>query len=110
MKIYAAAPGAFTAQDQKILTHLATSAGVLLGHIQASDTPQRISGAFKDTLRVRDLVATARGVIMERLDLPEDEALSYLLTRAGNEGVALHELAQSVLRRDTPSGTPSKEQ
>jgi GAF domain-containing protein len=110
MKIYAAAPGAFTAQDQKILTHLATSAGVLLGHIQASDTPQRISGAFKDTLRVRDLVATARGVIMERLDLAEDEALSYLLTRAGNEGVALHELAQSVLRRDTPSGTPSKEQ
>ncbi len=105
MKIYSAAPGAFTVQDQKVLTHLATSAAVLLGHIQASDTPQRISETFKETLRVRDLIATARGIVMEQYDLPEDEALSYLLTRAGSEGLALHELAQSVFRRDTRPGT-----
>jgi GAF domain-containing protein len=107
MKIYAAAPDAFTVQDQKVLTHLATSAAVLLGHIQASDTPQRISETFKETLRVRDLIATARGIVMEQYDLPEDEALSHLLTRAGNEGLALHELAQSVFRRETRPGTSS---
>jgi GAF domain-containing protein len=105
MKIYAASPGAFTVHDQNILAQLATSAAVLLGHIQASDTPQRISDTFKDNLRVRDLVATARGVVMERLDLPEDEALSYLLTRAGREGLTLHDVAQSVLHRDTRPGT-----
>ncbi len=109
MKIYAATPGAFTDQDKRILAHLATSAGVLLGHIQASDTPQRISATFKDSLRARDLVATARGVIMERLGLPEEEALSYLLARAGSEGLVLHELAELVLRPDTPSGTSAEE-
>ncbi|MCU1633896.1 MAG: histidine kinase [Micrococcaceae bacterium] len=105
MKIYAAAPHAFTAQDQKVLAHLALSAAVLLGHIQASDTPQRISETAKETLRIRDVVAAARGIIMERHDLPEEEALSHLLNEAGNKGVTLHEHAQSVLRRDTRPDT-----
>jgi GAF domain-containing protein len=108
MKIYAATPDAFTVQDHNVLAHLAQSAAVLLGHIQASDTPQRISETFKETLRVRDLVATARGIIMERYDLPEHEALIYLLNEAGNQGLSLHELAQSILQRDTRPGTPTE--
>ncbi|WP_196884705.1 GAF and ANTAR domain-containing protein [Arthrobacter sp. CAN_A214] len=107
MKIYAAIPGAFTDQDQKLLAQLALSAGVLLGHIQASDTPQRISETFKETLRSRDTVATARGIIMEQQNVPENEAFTYLLQKAGNEGLSLHELAQSVLRRDSRPDTPS---
>lgn len=108
MKIYAATPGAFTDQDQHVLAHLALSAAVLLGHIQANDTPQRISEEFKHTLRIRDTIATARGIIMEQEDIPEDEALARLLARAGNEGVSLHELAQAVLRRDTRPGTSTE--
>ncbi|MDQ0734094.1 GAF domain-containing protein [Arthrobacter agilis] len=108
MKIYAAAPGAFTVQDQKVLANLALSAAVLLGHIQASDTPQRISATFKETLRVRDLVATACGIIMERHDLPEDEALAHLLGEAGTEGLTLRELARSVVRRDSRPGTSAE--
>lgn len=108
MKIYAAAPDAFTVQDQKVLAHLAQSAAVLLGHIQASDTPQRISDTFKETLRERDTIAAARGIIMERYDLPEHEALSHLLNEAGSQGLSLHELAQSVLRRDARPGTSTE--
>ncbi|MEC5201088.1 GAF domain-containing protein [Arthrobacter sp. PL16] len=111
MKIYAGTPGAFTVQDQKVLDHLAQSAAVLLAHIQASDTPQRISDTFKETLRVRDLIATARGVIMERNGIEEQEAFNYLLSEAGNKGISLHQFAQSVLplrtRQDTPGNTPT---
>ncbi|RJT74409.1 ANTAR domain-containing protein [Arthrobacter cheniae] len=108
MKIYAAAPDAFTVQDQKVLAHLARSAAVLLGHIQGSDTPQRISDTFKETLRIRDLIATARGVIMERHGIEEDEAFNYLLSEAGNKGVSLHGFAKSVLRADTRKDTPTE--
>lgn len=100
MKIYAAAPGAFTAQDQHILAHLALSAAVLLGHIQDNNTPQRLSERFKQTLRTRDTIATARGIVMEQYDISEDEALAHLLTRAANEGVSLHDVASTVLLRD----------
>jgi GAF domain-containing protein len=110
MKVYAVAPNAFTAHDQRILVHLATSAAVLLGHIQASDTPQRISETLKETLQARDLIATARGIIMERHDLPEDEAFGYLLNKAGSEGLTLHELARSVTQRGARIGTPAGEQ
>jgi GAF domain-containing protein len=109
MKIYAATAGAFTDQDRKVLAQLALSAAVLLGHIQASDTPQRISEAFKETLRVRDAIATARGIIMEQQDLPEEEALTYLLDRAAREGLSLRDLAQSILRRGSRPGMPVDE-
>ncbi|MCU1631641.1 MAG: histidine kinase [Micrococcaceae bacterium] len=105
MKIYAGTPDAFTVQDQKVLANLARSAAVLLGHIQGSDTPQRISATFRETLWVRDLIATARGVIMERHGVEEDEAFNYILNGAGNNGVSLHEFAQSVLRADTRKNT-----
>ena len=108
MKIYAAAPGAFKDTDQRILSHLALSSAVLLGHIQTSDMPQRISEELKVTLHRRDVIATARGIIMERHDLPEDEAVTYLLTMAGNENVPLHELARNVVRRDTRPGTATE--
>jgi GAF domain-containing protein len=107
MKIYAGTPGAFTVQDQKVLDHLARSAAVLLGHIQASDTPQRISDTFKETLRVRDLIATARGIIMERDGIEEQEAFNYLLHEAGNRGMSLHQFAQSVLAPKTREDTPT---
>ncbi|WP_434992088.1 GAF and ANTAR domain-containing protein [Arthrobacter sp. Ld5] len=110
MKIYAATPDAFTSQDQHILAHLALSAAVLLGHIQANDTPQRLSEKFKETLRTRDTIAIARGIIMEQHDVPEDEALTYLLERAGDEGISLRDVARIVLLRDgrpkRSGGTP----
>jgi GAF domain-containing protein len=106
MKIYATAPGAFKDTDQRILAHLALSSAVLLGHIQTSDMPQRISGELKETLHRRDVLATARGIIMERQDLPEDEALTYLLTMTGNRNVPLHELTRIVVQRDSRLEVP----
>ena len=71
--------------------------------------PMRLASetiAVAETLLVRDTVATARGIIMGQQNVTEDEALTYLLNRAGNEGLSLHELAQSVLRRGARPDTP----
>jgi hypothetical protein len=67
MKLYSDQADAFSEAGQKLLTDLARSAAVLLGHIQASDIPQRISSDVKASLSNRDVIDTARGMLMERL-------------------------------------------
>lgn len=75
-------PDAFTSEDRRLLVNSARSAAVLLGHIQASDTPQRISEDVKASLADRDAVGVARGILMERFDLDKQEAMNHLIGRA----------------------------
>ena len=99
MKIYSTVPDAFTAQDRQLLVNLARSAAVLLGHIQAPDTPQRISDAVKNTLTERDTVSTARGILMERLDLDQHAAMHHLSRLAQDAGMTIGAMAATINER-----------
>lgn len=101
MKVYSSSPDAFTAEDQRLLTNLAKSAAALLGHVQSSDTPQRISDAVKESLATRDTIGIARGILMERHDLDRDEALTRIATLSGGQRTSMGDTAASIaLRRN----------
>lgn len=97
MKIYADTAGAFTLADQHMLTNLAKSAAALLGHIQASDTPRRISEEVKESLRNRDAVGIARGILMERHQLDKHAALSQLITLAAELDTTIRSMAHTII-------------
>ena len=97
MKIYADTAGAFTLADQHMLTHLAKSAAALLGHIQASDTPRRINEDVKESLRNRDAVGIARGILMERYNLDKHAALNQLVTLATEFDTTIRSMAHTII-------------
>lgn len=99
LKVYADTPRAFTADDEHVLMNLSRSAAALLGHIQASDLPQRISAEMKTALDARDTVALARGIIMERLDLGRDAAMTYLVHLAIDARTPLGAMATIIANR-----------
>ncbi|MDQ0734090.1 GAF and ANTAR domain-containing protein [Arthrobacter agilis] len=100
LKAYARTPNAFTSADTRVLSHLATSAAALLGHIQASDTPQRITAEVSEALTMRSTVDLARGILMERHDMDPEEALGHMLALVTDARTTMAELARTIVRRE----------
>jgi GAF domain-containing protein len=99
MKVYSASPEAFSTVDQRLLVSLAKSAAALLGHVQASETPQRISSEVSESLRTRDTVGIARGILMERHDLGRDEALTRITALSSGTRTPVRIVAATIAER-----------
>lgn len=109
LKIYSGSPKAFTTADTRVLANLATAAAALLGHIQASDTPQRIDSELRNALNSKSATDLARGILMERHDLDADEALQYLLARAADTHSTMAEIVRTTIARHDSTAPPSTE-
>jgi GAF domain-containing protein len=99
MKVYSAVPDAFSDEDQRLLSGLAHSAAALLGHIQASDTPQRISDEVKESLANRDTIGIARGILMERHGIDKQAAMDQLIETASQANTTIGAQAALIAER-----------
>lgn len=97
MKVYATVPAAFDDADRARLSSLSVAASALLGHVQTSETSTRISDELRASLRSRDLVGIAKGILMQREGLTEGEALAALTTRARSTGVSFRQLTADIV-------------
>ncbi|MEX5720351.1 GAF and ANTAR domain-containing protein [Geodermatophilus maliterrae] len=97
LKVYGAEPGAFTDQDAQVLTLSAAQAALLVTHVMTRERSRRASDELRQALSSRDLVSTAKGVLMARHGVGEETALTMLLSRSGGEGVPLRQAARSVI-------------
>ncbi|MEC5201210.1 AmiR/NasT family two-component response regulator [Arthrobacter sp. PL16] len=79
--------------------NLAKSAAALLGHVQASDTPQRISDQVRQFLGTRDTVGIARGILMERHNLSRDEALARITAVSSETHTPVSDLTATIAER-----------
>jgi GAF domain-containing protein len=82
LKVYAALPAAFTPATTRLLELFAAPSATLLGHIQSSEVPLRISENLQAALEKRDLVNRACGILMQRHGIGHEQALSELMDRA----------------------------
>lgn len=89
LKVYAAAPAAFTAATGQLLEKLAVPASTLLAHIQGPGTPRHLSSPLKGALAGRDNTNRACGILMERHGLSAEEAFRELLHRARTNATPL---------------------
>ncbi|MFC3300030.1 GAF and ANTAR domain-containing protein [Arthrobacter agilis] len=97
MKVYSAVPAAFDEADKTRLRSLSVAASALLGHVQTSATSTRISSELRASLRSRDLVGMAKGILMQREGLTEAEALADLTARARSSGVPFRQLTADIV-------------
>ncbi|MUK03203.1 GAF domain-containing protein [Vibrio cholerae] len=103
MKVYSDQADAFSEVDRELLTNLARSAAALLGHVQANDTPQRISNHVKASLANRDTIGIARGILMERLHLNKQAAMDHLIDLATDARTTIGSIAAHVVERQDGS-------
>lgn len=97
LKIYAALPGAYTAQTGRLLEKFAVPAAILLSHIQGPETPRRLSGPMKGALMGRDTANRACGILMERHGLGAEEAFQRLLRLARTSNTPLSEICADIV-------------
>ncbi len=104
LKVYSPLPSAFSPQDRKQLELLASPAATLLGNVQADGTAAAVSRALRDAIGTRDLISTARGILMERHGIDNEAAMRRMLSQASATRVDLRAVALSVT--DGTAGSP----
>jgi GAF domain-containing protein len=103
LKLYAARPFAYTQREEHLLAMFASQAAVLLANVRTARDAERVSDQLRDSMRARDVISLAKGIIMARDGVDERTAFVTLVDLAAQEGHPLRHaaerLAQSTVRR-----------
>jgi len=97
LKVYADHPGTFDVRSEHLLTMFSAQAAILVANVQSYERAQRLSDELRRTVATRDLVCTARGVLMCRDGVDADAAFVLLVARARAAGVTVQETARAVV-------------
>ena len=100
LNIYSRTATAFAARDQELAGILATEASTVLAAAGADISDEQLASRVQEALRVRQMIAQAEGIIMERQDIDGKEAFDVLRRASRSSGLPLREEARDVL--DSP--------
>ena len=84
----------FGVEAQEMAAGFARKASVLLGDARVGLTDTQLAVRFQEALRSRDIISTAKGIVMDRESLNEDDAFTNLLRESIKSGVSLLNRAQ----------------
>jgi GAF domain-containing protein len=96
MKVYAELPAAFDARAERLMALFSAQAAVLVANVQDHERAQRLTDGLRQTVRDRDAVSVAKGVLMARHGVDEDAAFGMLLSRATQDDAPLRDVARRV--------------
>ncbi|BBY50740.1 transcriptional regulator [Mycolicibacterium arabiense] len=97
MKVYSTQLDAFDEQDEDLLRRFGEQAAIFVGNVQTVEAATRVSDSLKETLRIRDVVATARGIVMARRQVSSEDALRELMADSHRTRRSLRDVAESVV-------------
>ena len=102
MKVYSPQPSTFDEGSVFLIEQLARPAAVLLAHARDRKAATRMNKELAQALANRDMISTAQGILIERMNLNQQEALDVLLARSRGESTPLHEVARHILQETIP--------
>ena len=97
IKVYAETPQVFDDHSAQLLALFSAQAAVLVANLQHQERAQRLSGGMREAFRTRDLVCTAKGVLMGRHAVDEATAFGMLLSRGQEGGISVAQAARTVV-------------
>jgi GAF domain-containing protein len=104
VKVYAETAGCYDERSEDVLRRFGEQAGIFVSNVQTAESTQRIGDELKETLRSRDVISVARGIVMARRGLDSERAYRQLVSLARQARIPLTELAErmvaSPVRRD----------
>jgi GAF domain-containing protein len=98
LKVYATEPGAYGRREEQLLAMFATQAAVLLANMRTTQDAERVSDRLKDSLRGREVITLAKGIIMAREGVDERTAFLALADLAQQHGTTLRQTAERMAR------------
>lgn len=98
VKVYARQPGVFGPKEEHLLTMFAAQGATLLHHLRTAEDARRLSEDLKQTLRGRDVVSMAKGILMARDSVTERTAFLQLVDAAQERGQTLGDTAEHLVR------------
>ncbi len=98
LKVYADRAGAYDASAERRLTMFAAQAAVLLANARSVEATRRYSEALVEALRSRDVISTAKGIVMATEGVGEGGAIALLTARAQRSARSLRDTASGVVR------------
>jgi GAF domain-containing protein len=104
IKVYARRPGAFHRHAERMLVMFAAQAAILLANVQSMDSARGLSDSLKDALRSRDVIATAKGILMAREGIVQEQAFAVLVDSAQREHKTLRAVAAAVVKSTVRRG------
>lgn len=102
LNIYSHQPTAFATDDQRLALKFAAEASAILTDAGVDATDDQRSERFQASLRSREVIAQAQGVLMERQGLTEDEAFTALRVRSQQSGQTLRDRAEEITGSTRP--------
>jgi GAF domain-containing protein len=97
IKVYSEVPRAFDRSAEDLLLKLADQAALLVENLQALTDAERSSADIMASMRVRQQVAMAQGVLMGRHGISPEQAFLQLSTDAASTGSTVAQVAADVL-------------
>jgi GAF domain-containing protein len=96
--LHAPVPLAFDEQDAAGLQMFGMLAGTLLVNFQTYLRARRLGDQLTEALGTRDLIGTAKGILMEREAIDEDAAFALLRAASQRSNRKLREIAHALVR------------
>jgi len=97
IKVYGERSGAFESRGEDLLVRFSSQAAVLLANALAFQSTQELSEGLRQALRTRDVIATAKGILMGRDGLGEETAFSMLVSASQRQNIKLREVADGIV-------------
>jgi GAF domain-containing protein len=97
VKVYSELEAAFDQRTERLLEGFAGTAALLLGNVASLDNGHELSDPLRQALKARDTVQLAKGMLMQRDGLSEDQAFQVLVAEAQASREGLRTVAARVL-------------
>jgi GAF domain-containing protein len=97
IKVYSEQPHAFDRADEDLLLRIAEQASLLLENLEVLAEVEQSSVAVRSALQVRQQVAVAQGILVERLGITPERAFLELAEEAVRRGRTVGEHAVDVI-------------
>jgi GAF domain-containing protein len=102
LNIYSLHPGAFAAPELELSSFFAAQSSDLLLSAAMDVSVEALSRQLQDALRGRDVIAQARGMLMERHQITADGASTRLRRSARQTSTPLRRLAEDIMASTQP--------
>lgn len=98
MKVYSDQAATYDERSERLLGLFAAQAAILLANMQSFQSAQRLTDSLKQALRSRDLIGTAKGIVMARDGVDEETAFAMLVSVSQRENRKLREVAETLVQ------------
>lgn len=106
VKVYSGQRAAFDPRAEQLLAGVADTAALLLGNMVSLENAENLSDDLRRTIRERDRVQLAKGIVMHRDGLTEDEAFQTLIGQAKGADRELCDVANAIIADTAPGLSP----